>query len=288
LEYILLLIVQRFLAVLPRNRALWLGEKVGSLLYYMGIYRIIVKKNMEHVALWDDRAEMKRIMLSLYRNMGKYAVEFLRPAYPVPPCEIHGFDEIEPLLNSGKGAIVILGHLGNWEMLSTVFGKRTGKLHVIAKPMNNSIVEKWLLAKRNASSVTTIYTSQALRKMMEVIRKDGIIAILIDQFALNHGTPAPFLGKEAKTVRTVAGLARKTGCSVISTTSIFRPDNGYDINISVVPAPDTSGLSEDEAIALMQKQHNDVLSKQITSYPDHWFGWFHRRFRGYVDYSRSR
>jgi Kdo2-lipid IVA lauroyltransferase/acyltransferase len=284
-EYLLLRLLQFLLTIVPRGIALAFGSFCGMQLYRLGIYRYIIKKNMEHVGLWDHAA-MDRITRSLYRNIGRYAVDFLRPAYPLPPHEIYDFDRIDPLLKRGKGTIVILGHLGNWEMLSTIFGKQVGRLHVIAKPMNNAIVDKWLLAKRTASSVTTIYSSQALRKMVEVIRQDGIIAILIDQFLRQHGTPSPFLGKEAKTVRTVAGIVRKTGCSVISTGAIMRPTGVYDIRLYTVAEPDLAGCSEEEAVNALQKSHNDIISQQILAYPDHWFGWFHRRFRGYVDYKQ--
>lgn len=284
-EYFVLRLLQALLAVIPRKTALYLGALCGSLLYHLGVYRRIVRINLNHVGAWDTEAG-KRITRSLYRNMGRYAVDFLRPPYPLPPHEIHNFEAVEPLLARGKGTIVILGHLGNWEILSTVFGKRTGRLHVVAQEMNNTIVDKWLLAKRTASSVKTIYTRRALRKMIDVLRADGIVAILIDQYSHNHGTAAPLLGKEAKTVRTVAGLAVKTGCSVISCNAIMRPGGKYDINMITVPVPELVGLSEEESIIACQRLHNEIISRQIFAHPDHWFGWFHRRFRGYVDYSR--
>ncbi len=284
-EYGLLRFLQMLVTGMPRKTALHFGSIFGDILYFAGVYRNVVRINFNHVGLWNA-SEQKHITRKLYRNMGKYAVDFLRPPYPIPPHEIHNFETIEPYLSLGKGTIVILGHLGNWEMLSTVFGKKTGRLHVVAKPMNNTIVDKWLLAKRTASSVKTIYTDNALRKMVETLKADGIIAILIDQYSYFHGTPALFLGKEAKTVRTVAGLAVKMGCSVISTNAIIRPDGRYDINMIALPKPDVAGLSEEQTVSVYQQLHNDVISRQIISNPDHWFGWFHRRFREYIDYSR--
>ncbi|MBN1761228.1 MAG: lysophospholipid acyltransferase family protein [Chitinispirillaceae bacterium] len=284
-EYLLLRVVQLLLTFLPRPLALRLGSWVGMLLHSLGIYRSTVKTNLEYVGLWDTDEQI-RITKSLYRNIGRYAVDFLRPIRPLPNYRVHDFDKIDPLLQLGRGTIVILGHLGNWEMLATVFGERMGRLHVIAKNMHNSIVDRWLLEKRTASAVSTIYTDQALRKMLEVLRNNGIIAILIDQFGRHHGTPVPFLGKEANTVRTVAGLVRKTGCSVVSITAIMQPDGTYDIPTYTVPEPDLSGCSEAEIVTAYQKTHNDILSEQIRTWPEHWFGWFHRRFRDQVEYKR--
>ena len=285
LEYFLLRFAQMVLTILPRSWGLALGSLCGSLICRIGIYRATVRINLEHVGLWTA-AENDRITRALYRNIGRYAVDFLRPARPLPHHTVHDYDKIEPLLQQGKGAVVILGHLGNWEMLATIFGEKTGRLHVIAKNMNNKIVDRWLLAKRTASSVSTIYTRQALRKMLEVLKNDGIIAILIDQFQKRHGAPVPFLGKEAKTVRTVAGIVRKTGCNVLSTSALMRPDGTYDVLMYLVPEPVLDGLSEEEAVTAYQKVHNEVISAQIRANPEHWFGWFHRRFRGYITYGR--
>lgn len=107
-----------------------------------------------------------------------------------------------------------------------------------------------------------------------------------DQFSKRYGTPIPFLGKEAKTVRTVAGIVQKTECHVLSSTSIMQRDGTYDIWLTVVPGSDLEGLSEEDAVAAYQTLHNDTISQQIRTYPENWFGWFHRRFRGYADYGR--
>jgi KDO2-lipid IV(A) lauroyltransferase len=283
IEYLLLKGLQNLLRMFPRQLELKIGALCGVIIHNLGIYRTIVRVNLEHVGIWD-RQECNRITLNLYKNIGRYAVDFLRPPHPIPRHTVHGFDKIEPVLESGKGTIVILAHMGNWELLTTVFGKQAKRINVVAQNMNNKIVDKWLLEKRNASSVSTIYTRQAMRKMLEIIRNGGIIAILIDQYSQRHGIPAPFLGKEAKTVRTVAGIVRKTGCSVVSVTSILQPDNTYDIRLFTVPEPDLEGLSGEEEIAAYLKVHNDVLSEQIRTCPEHWFGWFHRRFKEYTRY----
>lgn len=277
--------VQLIIGAIPRKAGLALGALGGSILYHLGVYRRIVRINLEYVGVWDA-VQMKRITRELYRNTGRYAVDFLRPATPLPPHRIHHFDTIATVLKRGRGMIAILGHLGNWEVLATVFGKKLGCLNVVAKRMNNPVIDRWLLKKRTTSHVTTIYTDQALRKMVTVLRKNGIIAILLDQYLRSHGTPAPFLGKEAKTVRTVAGIVNKTGCGVIGTSAIMQSDGSYEIITIPVDDPDVSGMSEDEALTAIQTRHNDFLSEQILAHPEHWFGWFHRRFREYIAYSR--
>jgi KDO2-lipid IV(A) lauroyltransferase len=150
--------------------------------------------------------------------------------------------------------------------------------------MKNSKIEDWLARKRSQAAVITIYTDRALRKILEVLKKNGIVAMLIDQHAGKHGTMVPFLGKEANTVRTMAGIVSKTGCSVLSTYAIIDEHDNYSIVINEVPAVFTEDMSEDEKIFEYQRIHNEIISNWIREHPEHWFGWFHKRFRGIVKY----
>jgi lauroyl/myristoyl acyltransferase len=178
-----------------------------------------------------------------------------------------------------------LAHFGNWELLAAIWGRQVDDLNVIAKPMRNPLVEGWLLKKRTALSVKTIYTENALRGMLGALKRDGITAVLIDQYLGDMGTPAPFLGKTASTVRTAAGLARKTGASTLPVYALLRGDGSYDICFMDPDLPEfQDGASEEEVVSAIQAYHNDVISGWIREYPEHWFGWFHRRFRGYVNY----
>lgn len=285
LEYISLRLIEEFLSIIPRPIALKVGESVGAILYLTGLYRHIALRNMEHIGLWDKQ-HIETNLRGLYRNIGRYATDFLRRTKKLPPYQIINFELVETAMSEGKGLIVLLAHYGNWELLAEVFGRAVKDLNVIAKPMKNELVDKWLGKKRSRSAVKTIYTKEALRKMLEVIKRNGIIAILIDQHAGRHGTMVPFLGKDANTVRTVAGIARKTDCSVLAISAIMDDkDNSYKIILEKPAKPDLHDKSEEECIAEYQRIHNEVISEWIRKDPQHWFGWFHKRFRGTISYS---
>jgi KDO2-lipid IV(A) lauroyltransferase len=240
------------------------------------------------VNIWDGK-RADRIISELYKNIGRYAVDFLRRG-KLPPYRLHDYDIYTDSRTKGKGTIIVLAHFGNWELLAAIWGCREDDLNVVAKPMRNSLVEAWLLKKRTALSVKTIYTANALRGMLGALKKNGITAILIDQYlGAAMGTPAPFLGKTASTVRTVAGLVKKTGAIPVPIYAMMAKDGSYDIRFfkAEVPADGNDGTKsgEEAVIAAIQAQHNDILSGWITEYPEHWFGWFHKRFKEYVDYA---
>ncbi len=239
-EYCALRAMQFLLSIIPRSLALKGGASPRIRLHYAGVYRDVVRKNMEFVNHWT-MDEQKRIARNLYRTMGRYAVDFLRGFPPLPPHFVAHEEILGDALAKGKGVIILLGHFGNWELLADIFGSRVDSLSVVAKPMRNPHVDRWLARKRDAASVNTIPVDHALRKMYEAIKKNGIVAVLIDQHAGTQGTLVPFLGRETSTIRTVAGLEHKTGCAVLPTYALLRDDDAYEIVLSSAPEPAGDG-----------------------------------------------
>jgi KDO2-lipid IV(A) lauroyltransferase len=266
---------------LPRNIVLGFGAVLGQCLYFLRVYRDVVDKNTDHVGLFET--QRATLVKKLYTNTGRIFADFLRPSDVPPPHYINNLDCAKSVFSRGKGSVVVLAHFGNWEALASVFGLQFYDLNVLAKPMKNRLVEKWLLAKRTKARVTPIYASQALRKMLTILKRGGIIGMLIDQYAGGQGSPSPFLGKTANTIRTVAGLLRKTDCGILFAYALLEKDGRYRIEIEEGPTLSVSG-GEDEFIREYQKAHNDVLSRWIIAYPDHYFGWFHKRFKDYLSY----
>jgi KDO2-lipid IV(A) lauroyltransferase len=282
IEYFLLRFLETIIGLVPRFLSLKLGAVIGTCLYYCGVYRAVVNKNMDYVGIIKEK-DRNTIIRNLYRNTGKIFADFLRPSASPPPYTIDHFDVAKAIFARGKGGIVVLAHFGNWEVLANVFGFKLYDLNVLAKPMKNRLVEKWLHAKRIKAHVTPIYASNVLRKMLTVLQRGGIIAMLIDQYAGSHGAPALFLGKPANTVRTAAGMLKKTGCGIVFTYALLEKDGRYHIHIEEGPE---LGLTVDDErfIGAYQQAHNDVLSRWIRVHPEHYFGWFHRRFKDTISY----
>ncbi len=281
-EYIGLRMAE-ILMLAPRPVALWFGAAIGSMLYYAGVYRKVVERNFDHTALFDER-DKRKIIRSLYANIGRYGSDFLRAGRTPPPYTVENLAAVTRALSKGKGMIAVLAHFGNWELLASIFGSHFPDLNVLARPMHNPLVERWLFAKRKSAKVTPIYASGALRKIVTVLGRNGIIAMLIDQYAGEQGTPVPFLGKPANTVRTAAGIIHKTDCGVVLPYALLQPDGSYRVVIETAPAIAVSRDGKEAFIAAVQLAHNDVLSRWIRNYPDHYFGWFHRRFKDAVSY----
>ncbi len=287
IEYVLLLCVQAVLGILPRKLTLWLGGLFGMLLYHLRIERSVAEINIRYTGFWTEKEQIL-IIKKLYKTVGRYGSDFLRPSHNLPPYVTHNFEIVDSLFTRGKGIIVLLAHFGNWEMLAAIYGSKISNLSVLAKPMRNRVVESWLSKKRAATGIETIYQHQALRKALSALKRNGMVALLIDQHSAQQGTMAPFLGKQANTIRTVAGLLLKTDCGILPTYAILNEKGSYEIFLQTTADLGVSRDNHDAYLDAYQAEHNRIISEWIRQYPEHWFGWFHHRFREFVDYKTPR
>jgi len=280
IEYLALRKLELLVNLLPRPAALLLGRLAGTLLYRAGVYRSVVRANMVAARLGDEAA-MARVTRSLYRTMGMYVADFLRDQRKLPVCGTPDLALVRGLLNGKKGVMAVLGHFGNWEMLAAVFGGAL-PLSVVAMPMHNPLVERWLERKRQRCGVEIIKRRHALQKIFGTLRGNGVVAALVDQYIGSESAPVPFLGVMTRTVQGVAGLIERTGCAVVYTYALLDEDRGYRVYVSEGAPVGGDGI--EERMKARQRQHNDILSGWIRQHPEHWFGWFHKRFKDVVTY----
>jgi len=284
IEITLVRILAFVFSVLPRDLSLFCGVLLGRIARYGGYRRNVVEKNFAHVAYWSP-VETQRIIRKLYDTMGKYFVDFLRDPRKIPPHDPVDMALLHGLLEKKKGIISVQAHLGNWEVLARIFDTDQIPLSVIAKEMSNPYFERWLCERRAMAHISVIYHKNGLRKILRELKNNGFVAMLVDQNMRKEGTPVEFLGKPANTTRGAAGLLYRTGAAMQYAYGIIDKSNKYTIHFEEGVLPDREHLSEEEFIVAVQKEHNRAISEWIKKHPHHYFGWFHRRFKGYIQYS---
>lgn len=60
-------------------------------------------------------------------------------------------------------------------------------------------------------------------------------------------------------------------------------DGVYDVYLAVKPF-ELDGLGREARLSRIQERHNEIIGEWIRERPEHWFGWFHRRFKPFLEY----
>lgn len=281
--------VARFaLAALGRlslERALQVGEKTGALLYRLlrGSRRLA----LEHLrlAFGDQLSPTAREHLARtsFINIARSFCEVAKiddiRARREEYFEVEGWEEAEWALAGQTGAVIVTGHIGNWELLAAYFAWQGLKVAAIARRIYVPQLNQLLVGFRSRQGVETILreSPQSTRQILRALKAKTLLAMLIDQDTHAPSISVPFFGRMARTPAAAAALAIRRELPAVAMFIQRRPQGGHRITIIPPFVIERSGDMQADIRGLTRK-FNEALERQIRRNPAEWV-WWHRRWR---------
>lgn len=235
------------------------------------------RRAMENLALiYPDKpaAEHRAMTRGVARNIGKTLTEMLfnrdfAPIAQKTPIGGPGLEALEEARALGKGAIILSGHFGQWEVIRHALKARGMETGAIYRPNNNPYYEPLFRAGIELSGKPIIAKGFAgNRQMLRHIRSGGFLAILPDQY-VNDGAMLTFLGQPAVTSLAAAELALRYDVPLVP---IFAPRDIDGVGATLeAPIPHTTPHE-------MMQDFNDRLGVWVRAHPTQWY-WMHQRWK---------
>ncbi len=279
--------VLRMFEALPLAVRAALFEGVMHVVWAMDAkHRGIARVNLRIAFPEMGDREASRITRLCYIRMGTAAAEFIH----IPKMDRRYIDEhfrfegAEHLRRTqeelGLGPLAMTGHVGNWELLSHVYGTVIEPLSFIVRPLKDPLVDAIVTERREWSGNRVIRKEDSAKEVVRAIRRKMLVGILIDQNVDRHkGVLVDFFSKPAYTTDGIArlGLAMKTN---IHTAFIFRdPRRKFHHTLRFgPPIPMDPDAPRDEEVVRLTRRCNEELEKVIREDPTQWL-WFHRRWK---------
>lgn len=270
--------------VLPYRFSLGLGSFLGDLAF--SLFRIRRKVSLENLkrAFGEkyDNKELKRIARRAYRNIGRGFVEYAM----FPPLkngklerlvEFEGLENFDKALKNKKGAVVVAGHFGSWELMGAATRQRGYPIDFLVGEQHNLLVDNLMNKYRQLMGIGIIKMGAATRGVIKALRNNRFVAMLSDQDAGRDGTIVSFFGCPASTPKGPAAFALKTDSPVIMG-FIIRQDDKKQKVILEKPINIQRSENKEEDIKNLTQAYTSLLEDYIRKYPDHWF-WPHRRWK---------
>jgi KDO2-lipid IV(A) lauroyltransferase len=176
-------------------------------------------------------------------------------------------------LVSGLGAVIVTGHLGNWEAAGAAVASLGMPLAAVVKRQSNDEFDRLLVDSRRRIGIEPVYMEDSRARLPELIRSGTSVALVADQDAGNRGLFVPFLGRPASTFRGPARLSMSTGAPLFFGSAI-REGDGYRAILEPVKTDLTGGEAELD----LTRKWAQRLEAWVRRYPDQYF-WFHRRWK---------
>jgi KDO2-lipid IV(A) lauroyltransferase len=268
---------------LPLRSLRWLGNVLGTVLFLVtpGRQRL-ADDNLR--AVFGERfspAERRRIRLTVSRNLCKLFLELFK----LPTFDRQAIRQLVPLANPevlhqaverGRGAIILTGHLGNWELLGARAAAEGFDVAVVARDASDARVAALVNRSRESAGMRVLGRND-LRGMLRQLRSNGCLGILPDQHAKAGSVRMTFLGRPAWVPRGPATLALRTGCALVVGFCIRDEHDGLSANIVgevELDAPD----DRDQAVLVIMERINRIIEEEIRERPEQWL-WLHDRWK---------
>jgi KDO2-lipid IV(A) lauroyltransferase len=246
-------------------------------------HRSVALQNL-HIAFGQEKSERERkaIAKRTFQNFGMMAIEFFRiPGMNTEDFKkkvsFEGLDEALKLLEKKKGGLLLIGHFGNWELMALMSKVIGNPILVIAKPINQKGVDRWITEIRKVTGLELIPPENATQKVVQALSQNRLVGILIDQRAKrSRGVWADFFGRKVPTTPGLAVMAMRSGAPVVP---VFIVRDGFQKHRLLIKEPVELVLTGDmkKDVEINTQRFTDTLEAMIRQYPDQWL-WIHRRW----------
>ncbi len=272
------------LRVLPRRAVRRLGRTMGWLIYRIDKHHRNVADSNLATAFGSACSDMerKRIIRRAFLHFGASFFDLVHLTY-LPPgkrdraIQVQGDENLRQALSKGKGALIVTGHYGLWEIAGIPLN-RIAPLSVVARPLDNPFMEKALLKMRGRLGSKVISKFKASREILRSLRANESVAILIDQnVQIHEGIFVNFFGKQASTTPSLAMFHLRTGAPIIPIFCSPTPSKKYLLKILPPVEAELTG-NRDSDIKSITQACTRLIEDQIRSAPEFWF-WFHNRWK---------
>lgn len=129
---------------------------------------------------------------------------------------IEGKEILDQAINRGEGVIMLVPHLGNWELFGLFCGQHTPTIFMYQPPKARVFDEMIKSARSRGGLQLAPTSSKGVGRLLKALRNGQMVGILPDQEpGLESGKFAPFFGVPAHSMTLVAGLLSRTSARVI-------------------------------------------------------------------------
>jgi len=266
-----------FLRIFPPEISYQCAAFISRLQYLCSFRdRRAVHDNLKNFTAPD--ADRSFLAKEVFRNMGRYLVEFflmneqVDQEFIAKKVHVKGQAHLDRVLERGQGGVLVTAHIGNWELGGVLLSVMGYPITAVALPHKERPVNDLFNRQREAKGVSVIPTSVALRRCIQQLRNNKLIALAADRDFGEHGLPMDFLGRTAMIPKGPAMFSLKTGAPIVPIFLTRNSDSTYNLTFyePIIP-PDRNSSAGGEGVVMdIIKKYIPAMEEQIRMNPSQW------------------
>ena len=262
---------------LPLRWAYRIANILSDIHYYCSFRdRKFVKNNLK--VILPSEQNIAFLAREVFRNFGKYLVDFFRMQktlnedYIRENIKIKNIDRLEQVLKEKKGGILTTAHIGNWELGAAALSLLGYPVVAVALPHKERPVNDLFDKQRERWGIAVIPTNGALRRCLEALKENKLVALVADRDFTQSGVEMDFLNKKALIPKGAAVFCAKTGAPILPTFFIRNADDSFIMEFGelIYPPVVQEEIVSEELLSSIMRKYTAVIEQKIRQYPTQW------------------
>lgn len=283
LVYALFRCVEGVLWLLPLVLIWHVGRMLGAVAYYLaGKYRRLALHNLR-IALGREKSatELRSIarehFASLFANiLCGFKLPLMPEAAVAKRVRAENMHHLQEAFDAGRPLLHPIMHASCWEIMTQVpslyvFGHKPASIY---QPLRNPYLNALVLRRREKLGYKLFDRQEGFTAPIRYVRDMGMLGILVDQHAGDHGLWCPFFDRLASTTNIVALCAIRTN-AVILPMMVYDDGPARWRYVCDGPLTTTEAKPTIDGITLAI---NQTVERLIRQQPASWF-WVHNRWK---------
>jgi phosphatidylinositol dimannoside acyltransferase len=239
-----------------------------------------LRKNLRRVVGPDvSEPRMDHLVGEALRSYSRYWLETFRlpkmdkqAIVERVDAETMGAEHLAAALERGKGAVVALPHMGNWDVSGLWLVAQHGRFATVAERLEPESLFDRFVEYRESLGFEILPLTGGARAPFDVLRErlreNSVVALVADRDLSHTGIQVDFFGEATRMPGGPAMLTATTGAALLPCSMWFTPDGGWGQRINP-PLCVPDGRLRDQVPAITQALAH-VFETDIAAHPADW------------------
>jgi KDO2-lipid IV(A) lauroyltransferase len=222
-----------------------------------------------------DGTALERATASVFANYARYWYEMFRLG-PGSSAElqqsfaVRGGEHLDAAIAGGKGVVLALPHLGNWDVAGAWLAGRGGAVTVVAETVEPPELFEWFVAARRAVGMEVVPLGpDAGPAVLRALLRGDVVCLVCDRDLTGDGVEVDFFGEPTRMPGGPAVLALRTGAPLLPAATYFRDERRHCVWFGAPLQVERHGRLRDDVQRVTQELAH-TFERLIRAAPEQW------------------
>jgi phosphatidylinositol dimannoside acyltransferase len=276
--YLLYRVLAGIFGLFPHALVRWSSRSLGRSLSFFASDRLALVRRHARRVLGEGvpQRDVDAAGREMFASYGRYWGEVFwfrarRRRWAIRSTEIDGKDRVLDANAEGRGVVLAIAHLGNWEVAATVAESIGLPIVSVAEELPNPRLTDWFIDTRARFGVEILIAGRGsvMTALIRALKEGKTVALVADRDVTGRGIDVVFFGETTKMPTGPVTLAELTGAALFPVGTYFE-GKGFRLVAHPELRLDRTIEDRDERIAEATQRLAATYEEIIRREPTQW------------------